>query len=97
MFRGICGLQRVHHSDTCEGLYSGHVLYHTHYKHKEPGQDMAPCFHKVPAILVVGWAGGSFDIAEDDFSTDILLLAVKAVNAKVFSIQEGSPSRIEIG
>lgn len=58
---------------------------------------MAPCFHKVPAMLVVGWAGGSFDIAEDDFSTDILLLAVKAVNAKVFSIQEGSPSRIEIG
>ena len=62
-----------------------------------PVKLLAPFFHKIFTVLVAGWAGSAFDITENDFPTDILLPAMEAVDAKIFSIQEESPPRIEIG
>ena len=59
-----------------------------------PVKLLAPFFHKIFTVLV---AGSAFDITENDFPTDILLPAMEAVDAKIFSIQEESPPRIEIG
>lgn len=62
-----------------------------------PVKSLAPFFHKIFTVLVARWAGSAFDMTEYDFPTDILLLAVEAVDAKIFGIQEKSPPRIEIG
>ncbi len=53
-------------------------------------------FYEILTVLVAGGAGSTFDITENDFFTDISLLAVKAVDTEVFRIQEEPSARIEV-
>lgn len=48
-------------------------------------------------MLVAGGAGSALNVAENDLSTDIFLLAVEAVDEEVFCIQEEAPAGIEVG
>ena len=55
---------------------------------RSPVKPLASFFHKILTMLVAGRTRGTLDTAGNYLSTDILLLAVKAVDAKVFSVQE---------
>jgi len=62
-----------------------------------PVKPVTAFLHKILTVLVAGGAGRTFRITENDFSADILLLAVKTVDAEIFSIQEEALARIETG
>lgn len=62
-----------------------------------PVKPAAAFFDKILTVLVAGGAGSAFGVAENDLAADILFLAVKAVDAEVFCIQEEAPAGIEVG
>lgn len=62
-----------------------------------PVKPVAMFPRKILTMLITGRAGSAFNIAEQDFLTDILLLAMETVDTKVFSVQEKPPARIEVG
>jgi len=53
-------------------------------------QSATAFFHKIPAGLVAGWAGSTFDPAYKNLVADIYFSAVVPVNAEVLSIVEGA-------
>ena len=53
-----------------------------------PVKSLAAFFHEILTMLVARGAGSTLNFAENDLATDILLLAVEAVDAEVFGIQK---------
>ena len=61
---------------------------------RSPGKTIALFLYKIPAMLITGGAGGTFDAAQGYFSTYIGLFTAEAVDAEVLSIKEESSARI---
>ncbi len=51
-----------------------------------PVKPGAAFFDEILTALVTGEAGSALNVAENDLSTDILLLAVETMDAEVFGI-----------